>query len=219
MLMQANILSREELELLSDPSFYRIKKNAAEKVMRLLGDCSEQIKGKLGSFATFPDTEVLVSHPKISRGENYLFFPWTILDYPRYFNGPDVFTIRTLCWWGNGLSITLHLSGKYATKYHEALNIHQADFSAKDFLLCINKDQWQHHYGSENYQFFKNFEEADGVISKYYRAHHFIKIMKQFPFSAWNNFPVLAGETVVHFLNALSPSNGHEIVQQSKTSQ
>ena len=63
----------------------------------------------------------LNSSPKISKGENYKGLPWLVLDYPRYFNKEDIFAIRTLFWWGNFFSITLHISGKYKMRYEKKI--------------------------------------------------------------------------------------------------
>ena len=57
--------------------------------------------------------ELLRTPPKISKGENYKGLPWVVLDYPRLFGREDVFAIRTLFWWGNYFSVTLHLKGIY----------------------------------------------------------------------------------------------------------
>ena len=57
---------------------------------------------------------VIQSSPKITRGENYQLLPYVILDYPRCFQKEQVFAIRTMFWWGKGISITLHVSGNVA---------------------------------------------------------------------------------------------------------
>ena len=59
----------------------------------------------------FCNLAIVQSTPKIAKGENYLQLPYVLLDYPRCFDKENIFAIRTMFWWGNFFSITLHLSG------------------------------------------------------------------------------------------------------------
>ena len=82
---------------------------------------------------------------KISKGENYLGLPYAILDYPAIFKKENVFAIRTMFWWGNFFSITLHISGR---KRMREINISKLveNLREKNFLFCINKKEWEHNF-------------------------------------------------------------------------
>ena len=60
---------------------------------------------------------LLAAIPKISKGENYNGFPYIILDFPSTFSKENIFAVRTMFWWGNFISITLHLKGSYKNMY------------------------------------------------------------------------------------------------------
>ena len=105
-------LSPEEEALVATTDWILTKNNVLQKIKQLLLALQSRQQDLLLPFNSLPE-EVLKSSPKISRGENYKGLPWLVLDYPRYFNKADVFAIRTLFWWGNFFSITLHLSGSY----------------------------------------------------------------------------------------------------------
>jgi hypothetical protein len=78
----------------------------------MFGGINEMMKKELASFDhLFGDIQCL--NGKISRGENYQLLPYIILDYPSYFSRNNIFAVRTMFWWGNFFSITLHLSGDH----------------------------------------------------------------------------------------------------------
>ncbi|MBS1656160.1 MAG: hypothetical protein JSU05_15005, partial [Bacteroidetes bacterium] len=70
---------------------------------------------------------------------------------PRYFNKEEIFAIRTIFWWGNSFSITLHLSGKYKNQFGKSVLNKLELLSQHDFYYCINNNQWEHHFEKDNY--------------------------------------------------------------------
>ena len=89
--------------------------------------------------------------PKISKGENYKGLPYLVLDYPRYFGKDDHFAIRSMFWWGNFFSITLHLSGIYKKMYENKIEASFTLLKEESFFIGISDDQWEHHFETSNY--------------------------------------------------------------------
>ena len=108
-------LSQEEEELVATADWILTKNRVIQKINQLLSNVQTSQQQFLQTCTTL-EKEVLASSPKISKGENYKGLPWLVLDYPRSFNKEEVFAIRTLFWWGNFFSVTLHLSGKYKVR-------------------------------------------------------------------------------------------------------
>jgi hypothetical protein len=53
--------------------------------------------------------------PKISKGENYLGYPWVMMDYPRHFHQQKGhLALRVFFWWGHQFVILFQVSGQYA---------------------------------------------------------------------------------------------------------
>src|SRR6185369_7340402 len=88
---------------------------------------------------------VSASNPKISRGENYRALPYVMLDYPRHFTKESTLAIRTLFWWGNFFSISLHLSGRCKKNAAAVLKINFATLRQEGYWVCISADPWHHH--------------------------------------------------------------------------
>ena len=143
-------LSPEEEELVATADWILTKNRVIQKINQLLSNVQTSQQQLLQTCTTL-EKEVLTSSPKISKGENYKGLPWLVLDYPRSFNKEDVFAIRTLFWWGNFFSVTLHLSGKYKVQYEKKIIDSFESLKAADFSVCINEDQWQHHFEASNY--------------------------------------------------------------------
>lgn len=178
-------LSPEEAALITRADWILTKNNVIEKTKQLLAALqTEQHHFFQSCSSLFPD-EIINSSPKISKGENYKGLPYLVLDYPRYFNKEDAFTIRTLFWWGNFFSATLHLSGVYKKKYQEKIIRSFESLKANSFFVCINEDQWEHHFETNNYRALHTFH-ASG-FEEIIREKPFIKLSKNIPLQQWND--------------------------------
>ena len=177
-------LSPEEDALVATADWILTKNNVLQKIKQLLLVLQSNQQNLLQPLNSLPG-EVLKSSPKISRGENYKGLPWLVLDYPRYFNKEEVFAIRTLFWWGNFFSITLHLSGSYKAKYQTKIIGSFEALQKEKFSVCINEDQWEHHFETNNYIPVHDLtgSQYNEIIVK--RA--FIKLAKKIPLEQWND--------------------------------
>jgi hypothetical protein len=194
----------EELDLLSNAKHYRIRAGLAAKVMNMLGACAEAGLEFYSSQSGILPSEATALAPKISRGENYLGFPWMVLDYPRYFKGKDAIAVRSLCWWGNSLSIALLVSGVYAHQFHPIIKTRISTIPIPDeLLICVHKDPWQHHFGPENYIRPQRTDEWSAFMDESIRRNDFIKLCCRFSFSQWNQFPTFFLQTQQFYLSLL----------------
>jgi len=178
--MNANVkLSKSELQLVCDEQFILTKNSIINKVYLLFGTLSEIFLQQTKNNQSFFPDEVLKASPKIYRGENYRGLPYVMLDYPRYFVKEDAFTVRCFFWWGNFFSITLHLSGEYAKYYAEPI-FQKLSEENNSWYVCINEDQWQHHFNADNYSL------PDKKILMHLGERKFQKIAKKIPLSQWD---------------------------------
>jgi hypothetical protein len=194
-------LSTFEMDLLNNAEWVLTKNQIIKKAQRLLEQVQENIFDYMNQSSVKLPKEVLSISPKISKGENYNGLPWLMLDYPRYFNKEKIFAIRTMFWWGNFFSTTIHLSGEYKEKYSHALIHSHEDLCKHDFYICINEDQWQHHFEKENFLPVKNFTagEFNDTINK----KIFTKLSCQLSFLQWNNAPGLLSESFIRIIQWL----------------
>jgi len=143
-------LSEEELALASDASVMLLKNAVIEKVNLLFGRLSVAQPELLRPLHR--ELEAALEVPaKISRGESYRALPYLVLDYPRYFRPHDVMAVRTMFWWGNFFSVTLHLKGNYREQFSDRILQRRQQIGEKGFHACIAPEEWEHHFGEDNY--------------------------------------------------------------------
>ncbi len=181
-------LSALEAELVNNSEWILTKNRIIEKVKYLLQEVQVVQQSVLNDFKNKLPAEVLAIPGKISRGENYKGLPYLILDHPRYFDKENVFAIRTLFWWGNFFSITLHVAGKYRTGIIQGLikNDHKR---SKDLHYCINETEWDHHFEAGNYRLLSEMDEAE--LLQHASQSHFIKLSQKIPLTKWDDAVVI----------------------------
>jgi len=193
-------LSPEEQELVATPDLILTKNNALQKIKEILLKLQSGQEELLRVFEPIPG-EILKSPAKISKGENYKGLPWLVLDYPRHFNREDVFALRTLFWWGNFFSTTLHLSGKHKKQHERAIINSFESLQKENFFVCINENQWEHHFETDNYIpaweiTRRQFEEI--IVKK-----AFIKLAKKIPLEQWNDVEENLLDIFAQLINSL----------------
>jgi hypothetical protein len=181
-------LSPDELNLVTNAGVILTKNAIIEKSYQLFGDLSMWMQVELKPLSKELH-DALVIPPKISRGENYLGLPYVILDYPRYFRPHDIFAIRTMFWWGNFISMTLHLKGNFREHYHQRIVGKYEQISAEGFYAGIGEDEWDHHFGEDNFMAV-NMIDMDEWLALY-EARSFTKLSLKFPLEQWNDMPYL----------------------------
>ncbi|HEY6505883.1 MAG TPA: hypothetical protein VIZ28_18040 [Chitinophagaceae bacterium] len=177
-------LSPEEAELVANADWILTKNGILQKVNYMLGELQSVQQEFLQSYLKKLPGEVIMTSPKISKGENYKGLPWLVLDYPRYFDKDDQFAIRCLFWWGNFFSITLQLSGHYKKIYEKKIGDSFTQLKEEGFSICISDDKWEHHFEAGNYSPLKEINMD--TFRKHLNDKEFIKLAKMYPLAQWD---------------------------------
>jgi hypothetical protein len=194
-------LSKNELELVCSSEFILTKNRIIEKAYNLFGLLSEAYKTTLNNYKEVLPPEVFATSPKIYKGENYLSLPYVLMDHPRLFSKDDVLAIRSFLWWGNFFSITLHLSGRYLHMFKHTIRYRLKEQHAEDCFVCINDEQWQHHFEKTNYAAL-NETEFESIFER-----PFIKLSKKLDLKDWEKAPAFFENNYAGFLQLLAPVN------------
>lgn len=140
---------------MNDVSLLLAKRAITEKVCDLL----QQVKETLAhspAHAAFPfpeNTDFLTG--KISRGENLKGLPYVVLDFPRLFEQENIFAFRTMFWWGNYFSFTLHLKGRALRQFKKNLLSNLAAQQPRDVLVYVGENEWEHDLAEQGYVSYK----------------------------------------------------------------
>jgi len=182
-------LSPEEMELVRKADWILTKNAILKKTKWLLEILQEEQQHYLQSSMLQLPEEVLQPPPKISKGENYKGLPYLILDHPRFFRHENIFAIRTMFWWGNYFSITLHLAGEHKKKYSAKIISSYDLLCKRGFYCCVNSDPWEHHFETTNYIQVKGIGKPG--FENIVRERSFIKLAQQVPIQQWDTLSVV----------------------------
>ena len=174
-----------ELAYLNDTDFLLTKIDIGFKIETLLGEV-EKVLLPIIEQVDWPQN-VLVKSGKISKGEMYQGLPYYVLDFPRRFSKDEVFAFRTMCWWGNFFSATLHLSGSYLENSRDSLINHIESIRASDAFICVNSTPWEYHYQSDNYLQANKFERSE--LENLFTSKPFIKISYKWDLDTYASLP------------------------------
>lgn len=153
--------SQHEMNLVSNADWILTKNEILNKIGHLLGMLNSIQKQVIKEMETSLPPELSVTTPKISRGENYKGLPYMVLDYPRLFKRGHIFAVRSLFWWGNTLSVTLHLSGRWQ-QYFAGNFLRNYEFlSQNNFVIATGEDEWAHNVGGEGFTPVKNLLKTE----------------------------------------------------------
>ena len=180
-------LSDKELAYLQDQQFLLSKIEISKKIEQLMGEVEKQLYAIIPHYS-WP-TGVLVRSGKLSKGENYRGLPYYMLDYPRRFDQENVFSFRTMFWWGNFFSATLHLGGQYLAMSREALYNNTESLRSSEAYICVNNNPWEYHYGKDNYLKLQQLT-ADQIGSNL-DSNNFLKLSQHWELDRYPELPTL----------------------------
>jgi hypothetical protein len=180
-------LSAVEKELVNDTGWIFAKHSIIKKVFELFGGMSELMKCEVEPYQHLLPVEVINKTAKITRGENYKLLPYVILDYPAFFDKDNIFAIRTMFWWGNFFSITLHTNGVFKSRIAINPGALLSALKKNNFYVCVNHSEWQHHFESSNYSAASSLSETE---FKKIVEQKFFKVATKISLTEWDNAEV-----------------------------
>jgi hypothetical protein len=198
-------LSKREMELVNNTEWIFTKQLILKKVYQILGNLHHHFKKVV--IREKESLPAIWQKPggKISKGENYRGLPYAILDYPASFSKDNILAVRTMFWWGNFFSVSLHISGKWLDKmsnFDEGILF----LREKKFWISVHNDQWEHHFEEDN--FVEISELSEDEIAKL-RSKFFLKIAKKTALTEWNStFEFLENgfEEIIRFIQISFPA-------------
>ena len=196
------MLSEQELEIVKDTNWILTKQEIIRKVYRLFNNQIPAINTCLYDISSVFPEAFKYGLPRISKGENYNEYPYVMLDYPASFSKEKIFALRTMFWWGHFFSITLHLSGEYKDWYEERICSRLIQSEGSDFFVCVNEDQWQHHFEASNYRELNQL--GDAGLAYVFQEKDFLKIAIKIDLANWNDIDSLLEAAYKKMIQLLS---------------
>jgi hypothetical protein len=200
-------LSEFETELIKNKEWILTKHSIINKVCNLFGELNEIYKQVSEQEKPFLPEYFKISGGKISKGENYEGLPYVMLDYPALFSRENIFAIRTMFWWGNFFSITLHISGekfKLGGDFFKFLTY----LRENNFFVCVNEKEWHHSFELSNYIRATELDQQklEEIFNK-----KFFKISKNLGLNRWDEAPEFLEKSfreIIGFIKISFPTGG-----------
>ena len=167
-----------EMELVSSPDIILTKNAILQKIKSFFVEMQMKQQDVLKKYSSQLPEEVLRISPKISRGENYKSLPWLVLDNPRHFQHNNIFAIRTMFWWGNFFSITLHVSGNNKNDLLKNLTGNVSLLAKNDFYIYNGTKEWEHDIDPDSYKKLSGINEEE--LQRIFSTNNFLKIAVKF---------------------------------------
>jgi|SRR6185436_2277588 len=192
--------SSDEIKLVSDTDFFKQKSIITKKIISLLHELNNSIE-QIKKENIYQPEEINKISGKISKGENYLGLPYVVLDNPRIFSSKNIFAFRSMFWWGNYFSFTLHLSGKSLEDAEKNIYKNFELLKGKDFLICIHSEQWVHHLEKDNYESIDLFNKTK--IKRLVEQKGFLKLSRKLALKKWNEVEGFGTETLKNYFSVI----------------
>jgi hypothetical protein len=168
-----------EMVFVSSPDIILTKNAILQKIKSFLEEIQIKQFDILKEYSSKLSPEVLKISPKISRGENYKGLPWLVLDNPRYFQHNNIFAVRTMFWWGNFFSITLHLSGNNKNDLLKKISKNFSLLAESNFYIYKGEKEWEHDFDPNSYKRISSLTKDE--LKKIFTENSFSKLAIKFP--------------------------------------
>lgn len=133
----------KDLELIGHVEVFQKKPAILKKVEHRLTSLKEAMAIELLSCASQLPPGTDINKGQIARGENHNGFPFLSLDIPQNFSKTEMFTYRTLFWWGHYLGFSMILKGNQLNTYFQRLTDFCSEQPFQNLYLSIAPNPWE----------------------------------------------------------------------------
>ena len=171
--------SEKEIKLVNHVEVFQEKPAILKKVHNRLVDLQKELENEIVPMASSLPDGLDITKNQIVRGENHNGFPYLSLDYPQNFSKSDMFTMRTLFWWGHYLGFSLILKGEHLKNHIERLLQNKNTKPFKDIYVSLTTNPFEWELNETNFSLISesNVENLQKTILDL----GYLKIIRVFP--------------------------------------
>lgn len=133
------MIPQEQLSFLSDKNNFLLKNEVDTTVNKLLYSFQNSIFDLLDKEQYALPAKLSKLPGKVTKGNNLKGFPFQVSDYPSTFNKEDIFSFRSIVWYGHFFSFSLILSG--VPKENHIVDLEK--ITNKGYKLVTNEAIWE----------------------------------------------------------------------------
>ncbi len=196
-----DLWAEKELRLINHVEVFQAKPAILKKVENRLIALQKSLEERI-TPATLPEGADLTRN-QIARGENHNGFPYISLDYPQNFSKAEMFTMRTLFWWGHYLGFSLILKGKHLESYANRLLENRDTEPFKDIHVSLAPNPFEWEVNETNFSLMSQSSTND--LHKKILELDYLKVLRVFSVTDKNFMTLNWTQAGLQFWNDLTP--------------
>ena len=173
------IWSEKEIKLVNHVEVFQEKPAILKKVQNRLVDLQKELENEIVPMACALPNGLDITKKQIARGENHNGFPYLSLDYPQNFSKTDMFTMRTLFWWGHYLGFSLILKGENLKNHIDRLIQNKNTKPFKDIYVSLTANPFEWELNETNFSLVSESNAEN--LKKTILGLGYMKIIRVFP--------------------------------------
>jgi hypothetical protein len=193
----------KELSLVRHVELFQNKPAILKKVENRLIGLQKALAKEIHLIADALPNHLDLIKNQVVKGENLNGFPFISLDYPQNFSKTEMFTLRTLFWWGHYLGFSLILKGKRLESYLENLLENRNAESFKNIYVSLASDPWEWKTNEINYSLIDQIS-PDGLRKKTLELDY-LKVIRVYPVENENFMTLNWAQSGLQFWKDLTP--------------
>ncbi len=145
MLQQPHVFfDAHEIDLMYHPGVFPLKRQIIQKLYSLFDRIKHSLKDSpVHQMFPFPTgTDVVTG--KISQGENYLGYPYVVLDFPKMYDQQNLFTFRLMFWFGHYFTCSLVAGGQISKLFLSNFIMKRKMLDRNEIFFSKYTDAWKH---------------------------------------------------------------------------
>ena len=171
--------SEKEIKLVNHVEVFQEKPAILKKIQNRLVDLQKELENEIVPMACALPNDLDITKNQIARGENHNGFPYVSLDYPQNFSKTEMFTMRTLFWWGHYLGFSLILKGKHLEYYANRLLQNKNTKPYKDIYVSLTTNPFEWELNETNFSLISESNAEN--LRKTILGLGYLKIIRVFP--------------------------------------
>jgi len=177
-----------EMNMLQTVDVFQHKPGIMKKAENYLNLLKDAMAGELAGRRIHLPPKTDMTQGQLARGENHKGFPFISLDIPQMFSKTEMFTYRTLFWWGHYLGFSLILKGQNLSLYLQRLLEDRGKAGWENIFIATASTPWEWSWDEENFQ---NVSRAsDERIRERVDSIQYMKLCRFYPLKD-PSFPTL----------------------------
>ncbi|MGV7220757.1 MAG: hypothetical protein ACQ9MH_04440 [Nitrospinales bacterium] len=171
--------STKEIEMINVVDVFNYKPTIIKKAEHNLTLLKNMLVAEISSNNDLIPEAADITKGQIAKGENNKGFPFISLDMPQQFSKTEMFTYRTLFWWGHYLGFSFIIKGENLQEYIDRLISRKETPTVADIYFSCNPSPWEWEWTDENFKAISITPEEE--IRQVVNTIQYLKLCRFYP--------------------------------------